>query len=237
MGLDGRRVWLAACSATRLSIVPTEETPTRDHGASEVPAPPVLLVHGIWDDGAKLARLSRGIEGRGRRVEALDLVPNDGTARIRALAEEVAGRVERMRERYDTEKIDLVGFSMGALVARTFIQRVGGRARVRRFVSVSGPQHGTFDARLLSFAKRYEGIADMRPDSELLRDLASDEDPWGDVEVHVLYTPFDLMIVPPRSSELRGARSTTRIPVPLHRLMILHPRAIEAIVERLEARG
>jgi triacylglycerol lipase len=190
---------------------------------------PVLLVHGIWDTGAKLGTLRRAIEHRGRVVDTIDLVPNDGRAPIRTLARQVAARVESLRSASGHARIDLVGFSMGALVSRTYIQREGGRQTVRRFVSISGPHAGTLDAHALP----YEGARDMRPGSALLDDLASDPDPWGEVEVHVLYTPFDLMIVPPRSSELRGARSTTKIPVPLHRLMILAPRATRAVAELL----
>ncbi|MBX7196799.1 MAG: lipase [Sandaracinaceae bacterium] len=193
--------------------------------------PPVLLVHGIWDTGAELATLRRVIEARGREVDTIDLVPNDGRAPIRALAAQVAERVEVLRARSRSARVDLVGFSMGALVSRTYIQRHGGRETVRRFVSISGPHAGTLDAHVLPF----EGARDMRPGSELLRDLASDADPWGEVEVHVLYTPLDLMIVPPRSSELAGARSTTRLALPLHRLMILAPRATRVVADLLSA--
>src|SRR5207342_504947 len=106
-------------------------------------------------------------------------------------------------------------FSMGALVARTYVLRLGGRDRVRRFVSIAGPQHGTLWAR---FARPEAiGIRDMAPGSALLADLASDRAGWGDVEVHTLWTPFDGMIVPPRSSLLPGARSDEQVPVLLHR--------------------
>lgn len=194
---------------------------------------PVLLVHGIWDTGAKLSTLRRAIEARDRDVETIDLVPNDGRATIRELAAQVAARIEGLLVGADVARLDLVGFSMGALVSRTYIQRLGGRDRVRRFVSISGPHHGTLDALVMPYA----GTRDMRPGSALLTDLASDADPWGDVEVHVLYTPFDLMIVPPRSSELPGAKSTQRIPVAFHRFMIEHPRATKAIADLLVERG
>lgn len=195
--------------------------------------PPVLLVHGIWDDGTRFCHLQRALEAARRRVETIDLVPNDGSAPIRALADAVARHVEAMRDRHRVDRIDLVGFSMGALVARTFIQRSGGRLWVRRFVSISGPQHGTVDAHVFALSKRHHGIADMRPGSALLQDLASDVDPWGTVETHVLYTPLDLMILPAASSELPKARTTTRVSVPLHHMMISHPKVLRLVVERL----
>jgi triacylglycerol esterase/lipase EstA (alpha/beta hydrolase family) len=184
--------------------------------------PPVLLVHGIWDRSTKLERLRDVLARSGLgMVRAIDLEPNDGRAPIRALAEQVHAAAEALRTETGSAQLDLVGFSMGALVSRTYLQFLGGKRVVRRFVSISGPHAGTWSA----YALPFDGTRDMRPRSALLTALAADPDPWGDCEVHVLYTPFDLMIVPARSSELAGARTTTRVPLPLHRLMILHPRA------------
>ncbi|UJR82551.1 lipase family alpha/beta hydrolase [Sandaracinus amylolyticus] len=193
---------------------------------------PVLLVHGIWDRAADLAALQRGLERRGiAPVRAMDLVPNDGRAPILVLAEQVASRASELAREHGTERVDVVGFSMGALVTRTYVQRLGGKARVRRFVSISGPHRGTATAFALPFA----GTRDMRPGSAFLAQLESDADPWGDVEVHVLYTPLDLMIVPATSSRLRGARSETAMNVALHRWMIEDERAIERVAAILRA--
>jgi triacylglycerol lipase len=111
------------------------------------------------------------------------------------------------------------------------VQRGGGKGVVRRFVSISGPHAGTLTAHALP----HVGARQMRPGSDLLRDLASDADPWGGVEVHALYTPFDLMIVPAVSALLPGATTTHRIPALLHRLM-LSDRRVHAIVASLLAR-
>jgi triacylglycerol lipase len=195
-----------------------------------MPTKPVLLVHGIWDTGAKLGPLRRGLERAGLGpIEAIDLSPNDGRASILELASQVEHAARHLALRESCERIDIVGFSMGALVTRTYLQRLGGKERVRRFVSISGPHHGT----VLAFALPHVGTRDMRPGSRLLTELATDPDPFGDVEVHVMYTPFDLMIVPATSSRIPGARSETRLPIPLHRWMIEDPRAIQRVAELL----
>jgi triacylglycerol lipase len=80
-------------------------------------------------------------------------------------------------------------------------------------------------------ALRFAGV---RPGSALLRDLASDPDPWGPVEVHCLYSRYDLMIVPPRSSVLRAARSTHELGVPLHRMMIDDGRVFDLVARALQ---
>lgn len=193
---------------------------------------PVLLVHGIWDDGERLRSMRRAIERAGLGpVHAIDLVPNDGRAPILELASQVDRAARDLRASAGSDRVDVVGFSMGALTTRAFIQRLGGKDLVRRFVSISGPHAGTATA----FALTHRGARDMRPRSELLRALDADPDPWGPVEVHVLYTPFDLMIVPATSSRLRGARSETRVPVAVHRWMVEDPRALAHVVRILGA--
>ena len=190
-------------------------------------------MHGIWDDGARFDVMRRALERRGHTVRAIDLRPNDGSVSVEHMAEQVDAAARALGS-----AIDLVGFSMGALVSRFWIQRGEGRARVRRFVSISGPHHGTATAYALPLA----GVRQMRPGSArrrararapapggaLLRSLARDPDPWGDVDVHTVWTPMDLMILPPRSSRLPGA-TEHRVPVPLHRWMITDRRVVERV--------
>lgn len=188
---------------------------------------PVLLVHGIWDQGVRFDRMRAELERAGRGpVLALDLSPNDGTAAIEALAEQVDRAAGELLRSASAAQLDLVGFSMGALVSRYWVQRMGGKERARRFVSISGPHHGT----LTAFAMGKPGVLSMRPKSPLLAALDADRDPWGAAEVHTMWTPYDLMIVPAHSSQLRGVASDHCIPIALHRWMITHPRAIERVV-------
>jgi triacylglycerol esterase/lipase EstA (alpha/beta hydrolase family) len=195
---------------------------------------PVLLVHGIWDTRARLAPLERGLVARGLGpVYTVELLPNDGRAPIATLGRRVAEEAEALSRRESADRIDLVGFSMGALVSRWYLQRGGGKDRVLRFVSLSGPHHGTATA----FALPLAGARDMRPGSALLRDLETDRDPWGEVEVHCVYTPYDLMIVPARSSVLEGATTVCTFPVVMHRMMIRDARVLDHVARILGARG
>jgi triacylglycerol esterase/lipase EstA (alpha/beta hydrolase family) len=191
---------------------------------------PVLLVHGIWDDGSRFDAMRGALDRAGiGPLATIDLVPNDGSAPIETLAEQVEAAARALLAESGRPRLDLVGFSMGALVARFWIQRRGGASRTRRFVSISGPHAGTATA----WAMGKAGVRQMRPKSPLLCDLDADPNPWRGVEVHTLWTPFDLMIVPPRSSRLAGAAHDHRIPLPLHRSMVTHPRAIDTVVSIL----
>jgi triacylglycerol lipase len=187
---------------------------------------PVLLVHGIWDTAARIEPLRAGLALRGiEQVIAMDLRPNNGSALIPVLAEQVRDAVTQLG---DTQ-VDLVGFSMGALVSRYYLQRLGGNTRVRRFVSISGPHAGT----LMAYGMPFAGVKQMRPGSALLSDLSADADPWGKTEVHTLRTPYDLMIVPSTSSELSGSRSQVQFSVKMHRFMIQDSRVLDHVASLL----
>ncbi len=189
-------------------------------------ATPALLVHGIWDDGARFDVMRAALEARGvGPIAAIDLWPNDGSARIERLAEQVDAAARGLLEASGAPRLDVVGFSMGALVSRFWVQRLGGKRLARRFVSISGPHAGTATAWALPKA----GVRQMRPGSSLLIELAADDDPWGPVEVHSVWTPYDLMILPPRSSRLDKSHGEHRLPVPMHRWMITDRRAVEAV--------
>lgn len=191
--------------------------------------PPLLCVHGIWDTGTVFDRMAEQLRVQGwSEIEALDLRPNDGSADIPALAAQVEGAARALLARTGQGRLDLIGFSMGALVSRYYLQRMGGKDVVRRFISISGPHQGTLTAMLSGKA----GARQMRPNSALLNELAKDPAPWGGCEVHAFWTPFDLMIVPPGSGALPGAKER-RFHVPLHPLMLSDRSVIRAVAEVL----
>lgn len=190
---------------------------------------PVLLVHGIDDDASAFDVMRERLEREGwPHVHALSLVPNDGSEGVPALARQVAREAESLRARTRARRVDVVGFSMGALVTRYWLQLHGGRLVVRRYISISGPHAGT----QLAWLRRGKGLRQMRPQSRLLRYLESERRPWGEVEVHSFWTPWDLTIFPASSSRLRGASERT-FPVLMHPWMISDGRVLDAVVEVL----
>ena len=192
---------------------------------------PVVVVHGIWDDARSIAPLVRGLARQGvENVSAIELQPPWGNASIESLAEQLAAFVERARRLQSAASVDIVGFSMGALVTWAYLQLLGGHAHTRSFVSISGPHRGT----LTAYALPLLGVRQMRPGSALLQALGDDVSHLPELAVHCVVTPFDAMIVPSQSGVLRGARSVHRLPVLLHRLMV-HDQRVHALVARLLA--
>jgi triacylglycerol lipase len=188
---------------------------------------PVLLIHGFKDDARKMEPLRRHLQSRGLRAESIHLKPNLGQARLEELGAQVAAFVQ-LHFGPDAP-LDVVGFSMGGLVARYYVQRLGGVDRVRRLVTLASPHQGT----LLAWCIPNPGCRQMRPGSAFLRDLNADQSWMQRVETTSVWTPLDLMILPAWSSELQGARNIRKW-VLAHPLMVLQRKALETVAAVLE---
>ena len=190
---------------------------------------PILLVHGIDDTGIRFKRVRSFLLAKGFvTVTAMDILPPDGSISIEKMASQVQEATQALQRATQSEKIDIVAYSMGALATRYFIQRQGGCSMVRRFISLAAPHHGTYMAHFRGGA----GCRQMRPGSSLLRDLNGDPDPWGKVSVHSFWSPLDLMIVPASSSQLSQADNRT-FAVLIHPWIASDPRVMACIAQTL----
>jgi len=184
---------------------------------------PVLLIHGLYDTVAKFEALSLYLYQLGWSVHSLNLTANDGSVPLNELAKQVADYVDRNFE--PEQMIDLLGFSMGGLVTRYYLQRLGGVERVKRYVTISAPNHGTLTAYPLSLP----GIIQMRINSPFLQDLNQDHHKClSHIQVTNLWTPYDLMILPAHSSKM-GIGQEISVPVAVHAWMVSDRRVMKII--------
>ena len=193
------------------------------------PAPPaVVLVHGCWNDGRIFAPMVRAMEREGYVCFAPDLTPNDGRLGIRQLTEELAGKIDARFGLF--APVVLVGFSMGGLVARDYVEHVAADPRrVRGVFLISSGGEGTLWANLSPQA----GQRDMAIGSAFLRTLNADAVPWKTIPLHAYWTPLDLMIVPAFHSRGPMEGSSTRVWCPVHPWMVRNQKVIADIVRRL----
>ena len=186
--------------------------------------PPVLFVHGIDDTAAIFDVMRARLERDGLNTHALTMTPPGGQTRLEVLA----GQLEQfIIQHLDGQTFDLVGFSMGGLICRYYLQRMNGLARVRRLITLCSPHNGTF----VAFMCNRPACLQMRPGSGFLNDLNRDADTLNTVGFTSVYTPTDLMILPASSSRLPAARNLAVL-VPFHGLVVRDPRMIQ-VVQRL----
>ncbi|MGW1668859.1 lipase family alpha/beta hydrolase [Streptomyces sp. NPDC002324] len=129
--------------------------------------PPVLLLHGFIDNRSVFVLLRRALaQHGGRHLESLNYSPL--TCDIRAAAELLGRHIEDICERTGQEQVDVVGHSLGGLIARYYVQRLGGDLRVRTLVTLGTPHGGT---RAVPLADAHPIVRQMRPGSALLEEL------------------------------------------------------------------
>jgi triacylglycerol lipase len=129
------------------------------------------------------------------------------------------------------QAVDLMGFSMGGVIGRVWIQLQGGHRRTRRFTSVASPQRGTLAA--VPWPRwPLAGIADMKPGSDLLRRLASQPDPLRQIECCSFYCPTDLTVFPGWEAVLPVG---PRFPLPVwwHNRLMAEPGSLDPVVAEL----
>ncbi len=129
---------------------------------------PVLLVHGLADRASVFTLLRQGLRGSGAgpvtTVGYSVLTPD-----IRVAAKVLGDEVEQLRARSGGQAVRVVGYSLGGLIARYYVQRLGGDACVPLVITLGTPHGGTATALL---APPHPLLRQLRPGSELLAELA-----------------------------------------------------------------
>lgn len=187
---------------------------------------PIVLVHGIWNRAEIFTTLKTYLEANNHIVYALSMTPNNGDALLESLAYQLATFIESKLA--PQQSFNLLGFSMGGLVSRYYVQQLGGLSRVEKFVTVSTPHRGTF----LALGSNRPGIRQMCPNSDFIKALNQDADCLKMIQFFSFWTPFDLLILPPWSS-LIGSGQTQRLLIPSHNRMIRDQQALSVIAGAL----
>lgn len=129
---------------------------------------PVVLVHGIVDNRAAFTVVRRALQRRGfGRVTTLNYSPL--TADVASAAERLGRHIERICDQTGYDRVNVIGHSLGGIIARYYVQRRGGDRRVATLVTLGSPHQGTSLARLLPLPVARQ----LRPGSQVMRELAA----------------------------------------------------------------
>ncbi|MCX4654649.1 alpha/beta fold hydrolase [Streptomyces microflavus] len=128
---------------------------------------PVVLLHGFIDNRSVFVLLRRALARHGRRhLASLNYSPL--TRDLRTAAELLGRHVEEVCARTGQREVDIVGHSLGGLIARYYVQRLGGDRRVRTLVTLGTPHGGTAVA---PGAGIHPIVRQMRGGSALIEEL------------------------------------------------------------------
>jgi triacylglycerol lipase len=184
---------------------------------------PVLLIHGIGDTERVFDTMVAYLRDRGwSEIHTINLLPSNGALGLEALALQVKAYIN-LHLRTAAE-LDIVGFSMGGIVGRYYLQRLGGLPKVRHFVTLSSPHNGTW----AGYLRQNAGARQMRPSSPFLQDLNQSLQDLEQVNFVSIWTPYDLIIVPANSSYL-PVGTMVQLPILAHPLMLIDSRSLETV--------
>jgi triacylglycerol lipase len=158
---------------------------------------PILLLHGILDNRSVFTLFRRSLRRRGFGV-AHAVNYSLFTGDVRAAARELHEHVEQLRERTGAEKVHIVGHSLGGMIARYYVQRLGGSAAVDTLVTLGSPHSGTLAAYLLPTPLARQ----LRPGSDVVAELARPA-PGCRTRFLVVWSRMDQMVLPQRNGRLR----------------------------------
>jgi triacylglycerol lipase len=151
------------------------------------------LVHGLLDTPEVFQKLRHEIGDRRLDLLIPHLSLRLGRTPIEEAAAELAAHIDAAYP--GQAPLNLLGFSIGGVIARTWIQRLGGHRRTRRFISLGSPQQGTLTAQPWP-GQIFKGLADLKWDSVLLRELNSNSELLESVDCHSFYSALDLAVLP-----------------------------------------
>ena len=197
-----------------------------------VPSPkrrPLVLIHGLWDTPHLFRRLVQQLDGSNVPLLVPHLPHRLGRIPLRTLAEQLDDHIRQSWG--DDVEVDLLGFSMGGIIGRVWLQQLGGARRTRRFVSVGSPQRGTLTAQWIP-SWFLAGLADMKRGSPLLRSLNADLQSLQGLDCVSYYCRWDLMVVPGWQAHL-PVGSVSSLPVCTHQQLMSHPRSLDALLKTL----
>jgi triacylglycerol lipase len=151
---------------------------------------PVVLVHGLVDNRSVFTVMRRALRRRGfTSVCTWNYSPLQRD--VEGAAEALGRHIEHICRETGHERVHVVGHSLGGLVARYLVQRLGGDRRVESLVTLGTPHAGTRWARVLPTPL----VRQLRPGSPLMRELAEPA-PSCRTRITSIYSDLDQVVVP-----------------------------------------
>jgi triacylglycerol lipase len=181
----------------------------------------VVLIHGYLANRSTLFPVAAYLRFRG--VKQILSFNYSSSAGIEQAALSLRGY---LRRHVRGGRIDLVCHSLGGLVARVYIQELGGARRVDRCVTLGTPHRGTYNSYWLNSRVGRE----LRPDSPLLSRLHDSGASARGVRFLSLIAGSDSLVVP---RVFASYEREIRVPDLGHVSMLFSPRVLRLVGDYL----
>ena len=190
---------------------------------------PIILIHGLWNTSSIFSSFTSKLDEIGIEYFAPTLNHSYGMTSIIDLANLLN---DLILEKYGSKKeLDLLGFSMGGIIGRYWLQKFNGYKRTRKLISIGSPHKGTFMAQLVP-KYPFRGISEMKIKSNLLRELEKNDFFLHELECINFFTYCDLMVFPSWWTNLNFGEKIS-VKVYKHRNLVRNKSVVEKIIEQI----
>ncbi len=196
-------------------------------------APPVLIIHGFLGTRGSMYMLERRLVQDGFVCVSFNL----GTFNVRDIRRSaflIHRKIERILAQTPSQRIDIIGHSMGGLIGLYYVKKLGGHTRVRKLIMMGTPVRGTWAALagVVTLGLWSTSSWQLLPRSRFLDELSQGPMPPG-VEMHTIAAARD-WVVPLATTRLFGANAVT---VPLgHSSLVVSEEVYRRVVNALRPR-
>lgn len=202
----------------------------RSDAFKESETPPVLIIHGFLGTRGSMYMLERRLVEDGFVVVSFNL----GTLNVRDIRRSaflIHRKIERILAQTPSQRLDIIGHSMGGLIGLYYVKKLGGHARVRKLIMMGTPVRGTWAALagVVTLGLWSTSSWQLLPRSRFLDELAQGPTP-PNVEIHTIAAARD-WVVPLGTTRLSGANAMT---VPLgHSSLVVSEEVYRRVVNTL----
>jgi pimeloyl-ACP methyl ester carboxylesterase len=193
-------------------------------------SPPILIIHGFLGTRGSMYMLERRLVEDGFVVVSFNL----GTLNVRDIRRSaflIHRKIERILAQTPSQRIDIIGHSMGGLIGLYYVKKLGGHTRVRKLLMMGTPVRGTWAALagVVTLGLWSTSSWQLLPRSRFLDELAQGPIPPG-VEVHTIAAARD-WVVPLSTTRIPGVSAVT---VPLgHSSLVVSEEVYRRVVNAL----
>src|SRR5688572_9766865 len=193
-------------------------------------SPPVLIIHGFLGTRGSMYMLERRLVEDGFVVVSFNL----GTLNVRDIRRSaflIHRKIERILAQTPSQRIDIIGHSMGGLIGLYYVKKLGGHTRVRKLIMMGTPIRGTWTALMgvMTLGLWSTSSWQLLPRSRFLDELAQGPMPPG-VEVSSIAAARD-WVVPLATTRMPGVNAMT---VPLgHSSLVVSEEVYRRVVHTL----
>src|SRR5438132_11710621 len=181
----------------------------------------VVLIHGYLANRGSLLPLAAWL-----RLLGVGQILSYEYSAAAGIEQAAIGLRSFLRERVRGGRVDLVCHSLGGLVARVYLQQLGGARRVDRCITLGTPHRGTYNAYWVASRIGRE----LRPDSPLLARLDSSRPAAAGVRFASIVAGSDNIVIPRVFS---STDSVVHVPGLGHLGLLFSPTAFRAVANQL----